>query len=505
MRHSRYIRSVILGALILSVLAPAAALGIARDTVLARGKVWVDKNVPYSQTRYARIDGRMIATTATPSPSALGYRTDCSGFVSMCLGITYSSGKPLSRTTRDLYPSALTTVSKAAVLPGDVVLRTKQPGHTMIFVGWADDAKDDFIAYEERGSSTGTVRTVRDYSDSLSYGYRLYRYKKIDDFYVDCQQTIYGTTRYETAVAATRATYPATSTAAVSSLVVASGEEWPGNLGGAAIAGAGGGPLLLVSKTSLPATTSAAIKRLAPKRVYVMGDSSIVSTAVASRIASLGVEVVRVQGKDRFVTAAEGARASAAIMKARKKAPVDTAYLVGPDAYGSGLAAVPAASKTGRPILLTHRYTVPAATLSALKTLGIKRIYVVGSDYQVSRSLVATLKKRGFIVSRLWGPTRYHTALVVAQHSTKIPGAGLGWSGLGVSSGSDLTGLLTCAVAQGQAGSVMLSTPGDKLFSGAASEIAARKFTVGKVRVYGSFVAVELPVRTAIAKLMRAK
>lgn len=38
-----------------------------RSAIIARGQVWVDKNVPYSQTK-----------------TYDGYRTDCSGFVSMC-------------------------------------------------------------------------------------------------------------------------------------------------------------------------------------------------------------------------------------------------------------------------------------------------------------------------------------------------------------------------------------------------------------------------------------
>lgn len=37
---------------------------------MARGQKWVDKNVPYNQNK-----------------TYDGYRTDCSGFVSMCWGV----------------------------------------------------------------------------------------------------------------------------------------------------------------------------------------------------------------------------------------------------------------------------------------------------------------------------------------------------------------------------------------------------------------------------------
>ena len=64
---------VVLGVLVsalavaLCVLTPGTALAITRATVLARAQAWVDKPVPYSQAKYH-----------------LGYRTDCSGYVSMC-------------------------------------------------------------------------------------------------------------------------------------------------------------------------------------------------------------------------------------------------------------------------------------------------------------------------------------------------------------------------------------------------------------------------------------
>lgn len=43
---------------------------VARTTMMTRGQAWVTKKVPYSQTKTHE-----------------GYRTDCSGFVSMCWGL----------------------------------------------------------------------------------------------------------------------------------------------------------------------------------------------------------------------------------------------------------------------------------------------------------------------------------------------------------------------------------------------------------------------------------
>ena len=57
-----------------------------RPPTLARGMAWINAGVPYSQTRYYA-----------------GYRTDCSGFVSMCWAL------PSSYNTRTLYRVAYPT------------------------------------------------------------------------------------------------------------------------------------------------------------------------------------------------------------------------------------------------------------------------------------------------------------------------------------------------------------------------------------------------------------
>ena len=126
MHRSRIIYRAVVGALILVLLLPVSALGIARDVVVERGKVWVVRNTPYSQTRWATVDGTVLPYTTKAQKAAAprtGYRTDCSGFVSMCLGLTDYYNRPMSLTTRSLSPSYVTTTTQATLLPGDVMLK----------------------------------------------------------------------------------------------------------------------------------------------------------------------------------------------------------------------------------------------------------------------------------------------------------------------------------------------------------------------------------------------
>ncbi|KAL0244181.1 hypothetical protein GEMRC1_008266 [Eukaryota sp. GEM-RC1] len=109
---------------------------VSRQTVLAHGKRWVDLHIPYSQSKTFE-----------------GYRTDCSGFVSMAWGLS----KP-GLTTRTI-SSVSRSISKNDLREGDALLGS---GHVVLFVKWANSAHTQYLAYEE-SSSKGSVARVTPY------------------------------------------------------------------------------------------------------------------------------------------------------------------------------------------------------------------------------------------------------------------------------------------------------------------------------------------------------
>jgi len=137
----------------LTLFAAPSAFAITRDTVLARAQTWIDSPVPYSQSRYFG-----------------GYRTDCSGYVSMC----WQTGTSWS--TRTFYHVAY-QVPAASLKPGDAML--KAGTHIRLFYGWADAAHTRYVAYEQTGPSTKS--SVRSLADDIAYGYLPYRYDAIED------------------------------------------------------------------------------------------------------------------------------------------------------------------------------------------------------------------------------------------------------------------------------------------------------------------------------------
>ncbi len=151
--HRRVHRAlVVLLALAFVLLGATNAFAITRDTVLERAQRRVDRTVPYSQTKYYA-----------------GYRTDCSGYVSMC----WATGT--SWNTRTFY-KVTHRIPVSDLRPGDALL--KKGYHIRLFYGWLDEAHTSYIAYE---SASGRIAGVRIHSiaDDLGYGYVPVRYDRI--------------------------------------------------------------------------------------------------------------------------------------------------------------------------------------------------------------------------------------------------------------------------------------------------------------------------------------
>ncbi|MFI0200243.1 hypothetical protein [Streptomyces sp. NPDC016734] len=144
---------------------PAASLSaesaspITRSSVIARAKTWVDAQVPYSQSSYRD-----------------GYRTDCSGLVSMAWNI----GTNAWTGNLDTYADRIT---KGELRKGDMLLfhNSANPvsgSHVVLFESWTDSSMTSYIGIEE--TPPHAVRRVIPYAYFKNSGsYIPYRYKNI--------------------------------------------------------------------------------------------------------------------------------------------------------------------------------------------------------------------------------------------------------------------------------------------------------------------------------------
>ncbi len=183
-----------------------------------------------------------------------------------------------------------------------------------------------------------------------------------------------GADRYATAVAVSAATYAP----GVPVVYLASGAGFADALAGAAAAGMQNSPVLLVTKTAVPAVVIAELTRLQPARIVVLGGTGSVSDAVvsAARAYTSGT-VTRLGGADRYATAV-------AVSAATYAPGVPVVYLASGAGFADALAGAAAAGMQNSPVLLVTKTAVPAVVIAELTRLQPARIVVLGGTGSVS-------------------------------------------------------------------------------------------------------------------------
>lgn len=310
-------------------------------------------------------------------------------------------------------------------------------------------------------------------------------------------EPIAGKDRYQTAVKICESRFESATT-----VVIATGQNWPDALGGASLAGAYDSPILLTQPNALPAVVEQEIARLGATSALIIGGEAAVSEGVASRLRdSLHLSVSRIAGGDRYTTG--DAVAAATLQRLRDTGQTwDRTLFVATGAnFPDALAATPLASAWSRPVLLVAPTRAAADASSRARSLGASEACVLGGSGAVSlpveRALRGTLS--GGVV-RVQGSTRYQTATAIAEYGAAN---GLEWDQVAIASGQNYPDALAGGVAQGHAGGLMLLTPSLSLDSAPANCLYGRKSMIKGVTYFGGTGAVSAPVRTAVSALLR--
>ncbi len=309
-----------------------------------------------------------------------------------------------------------------------------------------------------------------------------------------------GLTRLETAVKASQAAFPD----GAKTVVIATAFNWPDALGGAALAGAYDGPILLTSPTSLPSQVSDEIDRLGATDAIILGSADAVGTPVQRALVSaLGsAHVRRLEGKNRYSTAVAVAEAT---IDRLGDAYDGTAFVATGENFPDALGASPLAAAANWPIYLTAAGALTPASAASMDSHGVTYALILGSKSAVSAGVetsLNTLLGGSSHTDRLFGTNRYETAAVIAQYGVDHV-YGLGWNYVAIATGENYPDALAGGVLQGQSGSVMLLTPSSSLHSSVAAKLTANKNTITEVRYLGSTNAVKPAVRTAIQRILK--
>jgi secreted trypsin-like serine protease len=189
------------------------------------------------------------------------------------------------------------------------------------------------------------------------------------------------------------------------------GEAFPDAVTAAAVAGAAGGPVLLTQRDELPAATRAALSRLGPQRLVVVGGRGAISESVLEAAAvAAGTAPIRLSGSDRYATAAALAIDANPAGAATVYLTVGTAF---PDAVASGpLAGGP----DGGPVLLTEPGALPTPTREALQALAPARVVILGGASAVAPPIETELASLlpGVQLQRIAGSDRFATAAALS-------------------------------------------------------------------------------------------
>ncbi len=200
---------------------------------------------------------------------------------------------------------------------------------------------------------------------------------------------------------------------------VASGENFPDALVGAALAGAGDAPVVLTRSDRAPDRSLDALEALDPEQIVVLGGAKAIEASVVDQLENLA-PVSRLAGSTRYGTAAAVA--------AQFPAGSTTVYVASGQDFPDALAGAPVAGAEGAPLLLTKANSLPSETAQALEDLDPERVVVLGGQGTVGAGVEAVLASYGD-VERIAGDDRYETAALIGalaqDASTSLVATGL--------------------------------------------------------------------------------
>ncbi len=243
-----------------------------------------------------------------------------------------------------------------------------------------------------------------------------------------------GADRFETSVEISKASYPN----GADVVYIANGTNYPDALSAGPAAAFEGGPLLLVSPSTLPSGVSTEIARLNPSRIVVVGGLPSVGESVYQELDALPGDIERLAGVDRYETSRLVAE------HAFGESGAEYAYISTGLKFPDALVAGGAAGSRNAPVILVNgaASTLDAETEGLLADLGTVHTRVLGDAASVTDGLFAGVDAVTDAV-RLAGANRYDTARAVnadafatAEHAFFTTGvnypdalAGSAWAG----------------------------------------------------------------------------
>lgn len=211
-------------------------------------------------------------------------------------------------------------------------------------------------------------------------------------------ERIFGSTRYETSYNIFNKGWETSE-----NVILASGIDYPDALCAAPLAVKYNAPILLSRNTTLEAQPDlkASLVNKGVKNVIIIGGETAIPKVIQDQIASLGINVRRIGGKDRYETA---------VLIAKEVGVTNGEIaLANGMSFADGLSISPIAAKKQSPILLTKKDSIPEVTKNFIHENAINKTYVIGQTTVIADSVAGQTKGP----ERLGGANRYETNAII--------------------------------------------------------------------------------------------
>ncbi|KQQ08349.1 cell wall-binding repeat-containing protein [Rathayibacter sp. Leaf296] len=224
-----------------------------------------------------------------------------------------------------------------------------------------------------------------------------------------------GSDRYATSVALTRSAFAP----GIPVLYVASGENWPDALSAGPAAAVQGGALLMTEPGRLTSVVADEIRRLAPRRIVVVGSEATIVPSTYDAIAALAPRIERIGGRDRYETSR--LLVAGVFDRDRRRQDALEVYLATGRNFPDALSASSVAAQFGSPVLLVDGAAeeIDDATTRTLSGVRASGFILVGGPTTITPGFEASMRSRYFFssIERVAGRDRYATSALLFRQS----------------------------------------------------------------------------------------
>jgi len=308
-----------------------------------------------------------------------------------------------------------------------------------------------------------------------------------------------GVDRYATAAGIYHNEFSGNNTA-----VLADGANFPDALSANVIASDNGTGILLTDPNTLPGATVQELKADPISTVYIVGGPAAVSTAIETQIGAMHIQnnpasalinVIRVQGADRYAT-------NNAVNLTTFTGTQSFAVVASGTSFADALAVGPLVWNNTWPLVLTDPASLVASAQSTLVNLGVTHVVIVGGTSAVSPAVETAIKALGITIDyRVAGADRTQTAAQIAtwavsglpKTATYAALSDLGWnlSEVNIARGDNFADALAAGPLGGNEGMLTLLTGNPTtLGAGIPSVFAGQAGNVDQVNSLGLAAAV---------------